>query len=204
MGTDKSLKWSSRPSPEQVRKYQEKWNELDHYVSNEKSLEKLFTEIYPENNNKDEVLIKIDVLNSFYSTNLLPHEFAPVADRIIASAIDKHLQNPEPDFALVEEIAHPNDEDHVPKLRNCYSFATKYCSHHCPEVYPIYDGNVDEMLWYFKNEFYDFKRRHLKDYKKFYEVLKKFKEFYKLEKFSWKEIDRYLWQAGKEKAKSPE
>ncbi len=65
MGTDKSLKWSSRPSPEQVRKYQEKWNELDHYVSNEKSLEKLFTEIYPENNNRDEVLIKIGVLNSF-------------------------------------------------------------------------------------------------------------------------------------------
>jgi hypothetical protein len=33
---------------------------------------------------------------------------------------------------------------------NFYSFATKYCSHHKPEMYPIYDSYVDKMLGYFK------------------------------------------------------
>ncbi|UTW70364.1 hypothetical protein KHA80_07545 [Anaerobacillus sp. HL2] len=37
------------------------------------------------------------------------------------------------------------------KKKNFYSFATKYCSHHNPLDYPIYDSYVDEVLRHFRN-----------------------------------------------------
>lgn len=56
------------------------------------------------------------------------------------------------------------------------------------------------MLRHFRNvdAFFDFDNNDLKNYEKFKNILLKFREFYKLEKFSLKDLDRYLWQAGKE------
>ena len=48
-----------------------------------------------------------------------------------------------------------------------------------------------------KNEF-DFKNEDLKDYAKFKQILIDFRKFYNLESFDLKQIDKYLWQAGKE------
>ena len=81
-----------------------------------------------------------------------------------------------------------------------YSFATKYCSHHYPNKYPIYDSFVDKLLRYFRDadKFYDFKNTDLKDYNKFKTIYIEFRKFYGLEKYSFKDIDRYLWQAGKD------
>lgn len=49
-----------------------------------------------------------------------------------------------------------------------YSFASKYCSHHNPLDYPIYDSYVDVVLRHFRDRdsFSDFKNRDLKDYVK--------------------------------------
>lgn len=56
------------------------------------------------------------------------------------------------------------------------------------------------MLRHFRNvdAFFDFDNNDLKNYKNFKNILLKFREFYKLEKFSLKDLDRYLWQVGKE------
>ena len=56
------------------------------------------------------------------------------------------------------------------------------------------------MLRHFRNvdAFFDFDNNDLKNYEKFKNIILKFREFYKLEKFSLKDLDRYLWQAGKE------
>jgi hypothetical protein len=55
------------------------------------------------------------------------------------------------------------------------------------------------MLRYFRKVegFYNFDNSDLKDYPKFKNILLKFKMFYKLEAYSLKDIDKYLWQAGK-------
>lgn len=55
------------------------------------------------------------------------------------------------------------------------------------------------MLRHFRNvdRFVDFDNEDLKDYKKFKNILLDFRKFYKLDKYSLKELDKYLWQAGK-------
>ena len=97
---------------------------------------------------------------------------------------------------MVNDIAHVkiNGVD-----KTFYSFASKYCSHHNDE-FPIYDYFVDKMLVYFKNKdkFAKFKKDDLKDYVKFKNILIEFKKFYDIEEYSLRDIDKYLWIAGKE------
>ena len=86
------------------------------------------------------------------------------------------------------------------KQRNFYSFATKYCSHHNPVDFPIYDSYVDAVLRYFQKTdgFMEFSQTDLKDYVCFKNILEGFRRRYKLEAFSLKQIDQYIWQLGKE------
>lgn len=81
-----------------------------------------------------------------------------------------------------------------------YSFATKYCSHHRPLDYPICDSYVEKVLCYFRDrdKFASFKTPELKDYTKFKGTLIDFRSFYGLDQYNLKEIDKYMWQLGKE------
>jgi hypothetical protein len=107
--------------------------------------------------------------------------------------IDERLANG--NLQLVNEIAKINIAG---KDKNFYSFATKFCSHHNQEDYPIYDSYVDKMLRHFRkiDHFAKFKNEELKNYSRFKEILLEFKDHYKLG-CSLKDLDRYLWQAGK-------
>ena len=182
-----------RPTEKEVNKYLQKWDSLENYVLQEKALNKLFFETYPKNNDINDILIKASSLNDFYSTNIF--SIFPVAKHILELNIDKRLENG--DTTLVNDIAKIkiNNVD-----KNFYSFATKYCSHHYPEVFPIYDSFVEKCLIYFykKDKFYDFSKEDLKDYTKFKNVLINFKKYYDIDNYNLKDIDRYLWQLGKD------
>jgi len=181
------------PSKTELETYLQLWNSLENYTLQESSLDKLFMKTYPLNNDLDDVLIKVCALNDFYSTNI----FSPftVAKHILALKIDNSLAKD--DLEIVNKIA--NVKMNGEKSINFYSFATKYCSHHKPTVYPIYDSYVEKMLVYFKkkNSFFDFARQDLRLYVKFRDILMKFREYYDLQQFNLKQIDQYLWQAGK-------
>ena len=84
--------------------------------------------------------------------------------------------------------------------KNFYSFATKYCSHHNPLEYPIYDSYVDRVLRHYRDQdgFAEFKNEELKDYARFKELLIQFREFYGLQEYDLKQIDKYIWQLGKD------
>lgn len=181
------------PSVSEVEKYLTKWNLLENYVLQENSLDKLFFNTYPYNNDINDILIKCSSLNDFYSTNIF--SIFTVAKHILNLNIDERLQKK--DLSLVNDIAKLSING---KDKNFYSFATKYCSHHMPTVYPIYDSFVEKVLLYFKKQdkFMDFRKEDLKVYDKFIEVLIAFRKFYQIETFSLKDIDRYLWQLGKE------
>ena len=86
------------------------------------------------------------------------------------------------------------------KQFNFYSFATKYCSHHKPKDYPIYDSYVEKLLMALKKQdkFFKFHKAELKIYSSYKNILINFRKFYELEEFDLKQIDKYLWQAGKE------
>ena len=59
-----------RPCKEEVIKYLNKWDSLENYVLQEKSLDKLFINTYPNNIEIEDILIKVSSLNDFYSTNI--------------------------------------------------------------------------------------------------------------------------------------
>jgi len=182
------------PSSKIINEYLYKWDSLENYALQERSLKKLFTETYPLNNEMDDVLIKVCSLNDFYSTNI----FSPfaVARHIVALHIDSNFQSNDIEFVNDLAKVKVNGE----KVFNFYSFATKYCSHHKPDIYPIYDSFVEKVLVYFKRKdnFFDFKISDLKIYSNFRDILIEFQKYYGLKDFSIKEIDKYLWQAGKQ------
>jgi hypothetical protein len=184
----------ARPSKSEIEKYLTLWDSLENYRLQESSLKKLFTKTYPLNDDLNEVLIKVCALNDFYSTSI--YYPVQVAKHIVSLQLDKKLMIKDP--KVVNEIA--SVQVKKDKLINYYSFATKYCSHHHPTLYPIYDSYVDKLLMHFKKEdnFFEFKKSDLKIYENFKNILEKFRIFYDLEDYDLKQIDKYLWQAGKE------
>lgn len=182
-----------KPSVDQVEMYLMKWKELENYRLQEEALNRLFFELSPLNDDIRDILLKASTLNNFYSTNIF--SIYPVAKHIRDLGIDTRLKAG--DVTLVRDIQYVTIGD---AQKNFYSFASKYCSHHNPLSFPIYDSFVDEVLRYFRNHdrFSDFEDVDLKDYIKFKSVLIDFQTFYGLGKYNLKQIDQYVWQLGKE------
>lgn len=120
-----------------------------------------------------------------------------MAKHIINLDIDDRLSAG--DVTLVNYIAKGTMDNW--KVKNFYSFATKYCNHHKPIDFPIYDSYVDKLLRYFRDEdgFYKFSNDDLEDYIKFKNILLKFSSLYSLDDYNLKDIYKYLLQLGKEK-----
>lgn len=168
------------------------WKELPSYSNQEKALDKLFMDICKCNDNIEDILIKCSSLNDFYSTNIF--DIFSVAQHILSLHIDERLGKG--DYSLVNDIAHVevNGKDHF-----FYSFATKYCSHHQPERYAIYDSYVEKVLLSMnkRKHFKSFKREDLKDYDTFIHVIRAFQQRFCLMQYNIKQLDQYLWQLGK-------
>ena len=185
-----------RPTLGLVAEYLHRWNrseQLENYRLQEASLGLLFRDLCPQNKKIEHVLLKVSVLNDFYSTNI--YDTYSVARHILEKKIDERLASG--DHSLVNEIAQ------VPmrgKTKNFYSFASKYCSHHKPTSYAIFDSFVEKMLMHYKavDSFGDFSKSDLKDYRRFMGIIMSFRGFYKLEESSLRDIDIFLWLAGKE------
>lgn len=186
-----------KPCNQEVNKYLDKWASNEKFVLQEKSINKLFTETFPGNTDIENVLIKASVLNDFYSTNIF--SIYDMAKHIVSLNIDERLK--QGDQTLVSEIGHTEIAD---KKKFFYSFATKYCSHHNPDAYPIYDSYVEKVLMHFKriDKFSEFKQEDLKDYPTYKDILSQFAAFYGIASYSMKELDMYLWQLGKDKLSS--
>ena len=167
------------------------------YRDVEASIESVFGN-YPSNDNFRNVLIKTVMLNQLYNTQI--YGVVEVAKHIVSLNIDTRLKNK--DLSIVKGITEINING---KLRRNYSFATKYCSWHYPNVYCIYDSYVEEALWNFSKEFHfsNFKRMELKEYPIFIRVLDDFRIYFSLNKVSKKDMDKYLWFIGKELLKKP-
>ena len=182
-----------KPSQSEVEKYLSRWDSLENYVLQENALDKLFFNTYPKNDDIDDILIKVSALNDFYSTNIF--SVFPVAKHILSLSIDEAIKNA--DESIVNKIALVNMNG---KVINFYSFATKYCSHHFPNDYPIYDTYVEKVLVTLnkRDRFSKFRKVDLKDFSIFKSVVIDFRSFYNLNGYSLKDIDRYIWQLGKE------
>ncbi len=180
------------PCKEQVDLYLKKWNTLEHYKANESATNKVF-DLFPKNNKLEEILTKVCLVNAFYSTSI--YDIFSVSKHILSLNIDKKLAKQ--DLTVANDIAKVEMKD---KVRDFYSFATKYCCHSTNGLLPIYDSFVEKMLLQINKQehFANFKRADLREYAKFNQVLADFQTHFKLDKYSLGEIDRYLWLAGKD------
>lgn len=121
--------------------------------------------------------------------------FYDLARHMVSLDIDRDLDAG--DVSLVERIANVETKDGR-KARN-YSFATKYCNWHRPQMFPIYDSRVDEYLWQLKNKtsFTSFHRQdQYYDYPALKRVITEFREHFGLIDFNYKLIDKFLYMAG--------
>jgi hypothetical protein len=138
-------------------------------------------------------LAKVCLLNDVYSTKI----FAAfkVAQQIQSLRIDSRLEMSDP--ALVNDLA-------VVALpggsRRFYSFASKFCSWHVPQDYPIYDSFVDQLLWAYQRRdgFSGFRHKDLQDYSTFKSILRDFRTAYGLGQVGLRKLDKFLWMYGKE------
>lgn len=187
------------PNRDAVLRYIKAWDDLEGYKAQEKALNKLFHEFCPDNKHLDDVLLKTTALNAFYATNI--YNVYAMAKHIVSLNIDDRLD--QGDMTLVTDIAsgHGVRNARTGKEICFYSFATKYCSHHRPLLFPIYDSYVDKLLTYLRDvdHFSEFNNEDLRNIVAFKEIILKLRDYYGLNEFSLKEIDRYLWQYGKEK-----
>ncbi len=185
------------PSVEVVQKYIDEFNNNREFVVVEDTLSELFRK-YPRNQSLQEILIKSTVLNSLYNTNI--YAIVKMADHILNKNMDSRLQVGS--LELVAEIAYIEIEG---KIRNNYSFASKYCHWHKPDIYPIYDSYIDQLLWQYQKQgdVMRFTRAALRDYPRYKEIVESFRKKYGLVQFSFKELDKFLWMRGKEFLKKP-
>ena len=162
------------------------------FVLHERSLNRLFLDLCPQNDKVEDIMIKCSTLNDFYSTNIF--DVHAMAEHVLNLNIDKRLRDH--DYSLVDDISNVVIDG---KSHHFYSFATKYCSHHQPEKYAIYDSYVEKVLLSLKKkeDFADFRKEDLKDYETYMRVIHSFRQHFGLVKYSIKELDQYVWQLGK-------
>jgi hypothetical protein len=156
-------------------------------------------EHYPNNIKTADVLLKVITINDLYSTQIPLHSDRiptvwEVVDHIVDLKIDPALDQGSSD--LVFNIA--KTEIQGKKIHYNYSFATKYCSWHRQDLFPIYDSRVDEYLWYSQNHGWidPFKREELKIYKRLKETITEFQDKCGLGEFNFKQIDKFLYYEG--------
>ena len=191
------------PSLEEAEKYLTVWDGLPNYTAHEEALRQLFRgeqSPFKRNDDLSSVIIKASALNDFYSTNI--YRIFEVSQKIVSiKDFDERLAAG--DHTLVADFQTITFMDKIKsEVRSItnYSFATKYCSHHQPEKFPIYDSYVEKVLVALREMYpmvLKFKTSKLREYPCFTEQLDIIRDYFGLEMLSYKELDRYLWQLGK-------
>ena len=146
---------------------------------------------------EDIISSRVRRLNALYHTHLWEKHITEIVRFLHKTSIDFENRILSGDLAVIKELADRKD-------RNCFVFATKYCSFVNPKEYPIFDSLVGKVLKHFHE------RKPLMDgalgcegirlkfeYEKYKEVINEFRTQYGLEKCSYKEIDKFLWLVGK-------
>ena len=161
----------------------------------EKALAELFA-AHPANDNPSHVLLKVAALNSLYATRILA--VLKLATHIAGqgAAIDAALASGSPEAVDAVARLSTGERDFT-----FYSFASKYCNWHQPNLYPVYDGRVDKYLWslkkqgIFQTEAFSH-REDLYSYPQFCLIVTVFREQFGLGQFTFKQIDKFLWSQG--------
>jgi hypothetical protein len=174
-----------------VSEYLEKFNTDIRAYKDSNAISSLLN-MFPNNKVFGDIRLKVSVINDLYGTGI----FATyqMSQHIFSLDIDKALQNGDVDLVARIALGHSIPKPKNPGERNFYSFATKYCSWHNPDAFPIYDSRVNEILIAYRTnyKFAKFEDFELQNYKRFKEIVLEFKEAFSLTA-CLTDIDKYLW-----------
>lgn len=180
------------PTPQLIDRFYQQFQQDDRYAVGDRAILRL-VQLMPHNTNLEEILLKVCVINNLYSTQV--YATVTMAKHILALQIDAQLAIA--DTGAVDRIA---DAPIGENGRNCFSFATKYCSWHDQANYPIYDKYVRGLLVAYRYHygFDDFEVEKLRKYGYFKSVVETFRSHFGLTQYSLKHLDKFLWLYGKE------
>ena len=191
------------PSIAEVQKYHNIWRSNPLYQAEDLAVRVLFrgnNSYYAKNDTLEKILVKVASLDNFYATKI-PRIFDLACNIFKIKDLDKRLADA--DITLVDQIKvntyiNPKGQR---VTRNEYSFATKFCSAHNPEKFPIFDSYVKKVLWNLKEMYSDvfsFKSKNpLRNYQEYKTALDELMNHWGLN-LNYKELDRYLWLLGKQ------
>jgi hypothetical protein len=178
-----------KPTVELVR---QKGQEFDREEADIEQGLTALVKLLPHNTAPAQVLLKVAAINQLYATNIFAVRV--VAKHITGLRIDADLEDGA--IQLVDRIARVTIGD---KPRNNLSFASKYCSWHRPEIYPIYDSRARACLKAYSKQFdLSFARNGLWDYDSYVKAVKEFQDRFELWQLTFKEIDKFLYSMGNE------
>lgn len=163
------------------------------------SLGKLFLAMSDESN-ESEVSIKVAALNQLYSTAI--QYIKPVVKKILSEVPSNHTDLGYNNYiTLVDKISNIEwtSEKYKKKYsRNNLSFSSKYVHFLSNGHTPIYDSYVWlVMVAYLKEKGIEVNISAPNSYSEFHELFTNFKTLYQLESYSNYQIDKFLWQHGK-------
>lgn len=187
------------PTPEFVRSTLTRYEKDGGHLLNEKLL-KLF-KTFNDQNNLSETRIKVAALNTLYSTAI--KNINPVVDKIL-SVCEKVIPNSIEDYVNFTDgislVEWTNTNTGKSYKRNNISFASKYVHFLSDKTIPIYDSYIWIIVkgYLGQNGISKMSFANPKTYKEFYEIFSLFKSEFNLDEFSNYELDKFLWQFGRE------
>ena len=166
----------------------------------EQALNVLFSGMPNNFTNEEYIYLKVSALNDVYSTHLSSSDKVTVVN--VIRQFENRISVNNYDESLVYDICRECNER---ESNFPYSFVTKYCSHCHEEIYPIYDRYVALMMKWYRDkrldERFDFNDSLVSSncvhYDQFRTKLWSFIQCFNLEQFTYKDIDKFLWKAGK-------
>jgi len=139
---------------------------------------------YTENTDIETVVIKVVLVNSLYSANLMePLRMACHIANI--KGLDEELVNGNP--SIVDSIANLGSKHYI-------AFASKYAYFHNKDSFPICDSFIISALKALH------KRINREPYVKFFQDIGEFRRQHDLSSVPWDDLDTYLWLYGQKKA----
>jgi len=145
------------------------------------------------------VLLKVTALNTLYSTQIPLYSrriptILDVANHIVDIKVDSRIALGDPQVVYdISKIDVPGKE-----RRYYYSFATKFCSWHAQDSYPIFDSRVLAYLCHLRRNgrLDKFDQIDPWKYSKFKDIVMEFRDKNSLGEFKFKQIDKFLYLQG--------
>ncbi len=173
------------------------------FYRDEEELKKLFSTSVDSTTGSTPDLIEARVrrLNALYHTHLWEENIRDAVEFLSSGGSSFEARIKSGDLRVVKELADRKD-------RNCFVFATKYCSFVNAKDYPIFDSLVCEALvkynetQYFADisEWKFEKIRQNREYVEFKDIVDAFIEQFELKDYPelrYKNLDKFLWIMGK-------